>query len=163
MAREFATALVQAERVVRMESGFHWGYFFAGWSLEQLGRHSEAVTALEEAVRVSSDSPVMMGGLGQALAANQDRRAAQRVIRHLEQLRGDKGLFAYEIAVILCTLGERDDALTWLRRAVRERSGWIPYSRVDPRLATLHADPRFEALFLRDERTQTDIGVAPSS
>lgn len=148
MARDFDTALGQAERVVRMESSFHWGYFFAGWSLERLGRHSEAVTALKEAARCSSNNPVMVAGLGQGLAANQDRRAALDIIRDLERLRGDKGLFAYEIAVILATLGERDDAFAWLARAVRERSGWIPYMRVDPRLEVLHADPRFETTSL---------------
>jgi hypothetical protein len=55
--------------------------------------------------------------------------------------------FAYEIGVILATLGQRDDAFRWFTRAVEERSGWIAYSRVDPRLETLHADPRFDALF----------------
>jgi TolB-like protein/Tfp pilus assembly protein PilF len=146
MARDFDNALTQAERVVRMESAFHWGYFFAGWSLERLGRNPEAVTALREAVRCSSNNPVMLAGLGHALAANQERREALRVVRDLERLRADKGLFAYEIAVILATLGKRDDSFEWFTRAVQERSGWIVYLKVDPRLEPLHDDPRFDAL-----------------
>ena len=146
MARDFDNAVTQAERVVRMESAFHWGYFFAGWSLERLGRNSEAVTALREAVRCSSNNPVMLAGLGHALAANQERREALRVVRDLERLRADKGLFAYEIAVILATLGKRDDSFEWFTRAVQERSGWIVYLKIDPRLEPLHDDPRFDAL-----------------
>ena len=146
MARDFDNALTQAERVVRMESSFHWGHFFTGWSLERLGRHAEAVTALREAVRCSSSNPVMLAGLGHALAAGQERRDALRVVRDLKRLRAGKGLFAYEIGVILATLGERDDAFDWLIRAVDERSGWIAYLRVDPRLEMLHADRRFNAL-----------------
>ena len=146
MARDFDNALTQAERVVRMESAFHWGYFFAGWSLERLGRHPEAVTALREAVRCSSNNPVMLAGLGHALAANQERREALRVVRDLERLRADKGLFAYEIGVILATLGKRDDSFEWFTRAVQERSGWLVYLKVDPRLEPLHSDPRFDAL-----------------
>jgi TolB-like protein/Tfp pilus assembly protein PilF len=146
MARDFDNALTQAERVVRMESAFHWGHFFAGWSLERLGRHTEAVTALREAVRCSSNNPVMLAGLGHALAANQERREALRVVRDLERLRADKGLFAYEIGVILATLGKRDDSFQWFTRAVEERSGWIVYLKVDPRLELLHDDPRFDAL-----------------
>ena len=107
------------------------------------------MTALQDAVRCSANNPVMMAGLGQALAANQDRRAALDVVRDLERLRGDKGLFAYEIAVILATLGEHDDAFAWLGRAVQERSGWIAYLRVDPRVGPLQADARFDTLLVK--------------
>ena len=35
----------------------------------------------------------------------------------------------------------------WLARAVDERSGWIAYLRVDPRLDALHGDARYDRLF----------------
>jgi TolB-like protein/tetratricopeptide (TPR) repeat protein len=146
MARDFAAALAQAERVVRMEPSFHWGYFFAGWALERLGRGAEAVAALKAAVRYSSNSPVMLGGLGHALAVLQDRRAALDVADDLQRLRGGRGLFAYELGVIHAALGDHDHAFSWLTRAVQERSGWIAYLRVDPRLDSLHADPRLNSL-----------------
>ena len=137
MARNYAEALTQAEQVVRMEPGFHWGYFFAGWALERLGRGSEAVSTLQDAVRCSADNPVMLAGLGHALAAHQDRKGALKIARELERFRGDRGLFAYEIAVIHATLGDDEKAFRWLTRAVKERSGWIAYLRVDPRLDLL--------------------------
>jgi TolB-like protein/Tfp pilus assembly protein PilF len=146
MAREYAEALAQAEKVIRMEPAFHWGYFFAGWALERLGRGNDAVTTLKEAARHSSNNPVMLAGLGHALAATQDRRAAARVIDDLEALRADKDLFAYEIGVIHAALGHKDDALVWLARAVQERSGWIAYMARDPRLEALNSDPRFASL-----------------
>lgn len=144
--RDFSEALAQAERVVRMEPGFHWGHFFAGWALERLGRGGEAVAALKESVRCSSSSPVMLAGLGHALAVLGDRREALRLTRELERLRAGKGLFAYELAVIHAALGDSDTAFRWFRDAVQERSGWITYLRVDPRLDGLHADPRFDGL-----------------
>ena len=155
MARDYASSLAQSEHVIRMESGFHWGYFFAGWSLERLGRVDAAVAALRDAARVSSNNPVMVAGLGHAYAAAGDRDAARRVAAELEQTRGDKGLFGYEIGVVHCALGDHDRAFEWLTRAVEERSGWIAYLRVDPRLDVLHGDARFEALFTRAARTIT--------
>jgi len=148
MARDYAEALAQAEKVIRMEPGFHWGHFFAGWALERLGRGNEAVTTLKEAAQCSSNNPVMLAGLGHALAATQDRRAALVVVRDLERLRGDKGLFAYEIGVIHASLDDMDEAFRWLSRAVEERSGWIAYLPRDPRLDALHNDPRFGRLRL---------------
>jgi TolB-like protein/tetratricopeptide (TPR) repeat protein len=146
MSRNYADALTQAEQVVRMEPGFHWGYFFAGWALERLGRQAEAISALKDAVRCSSNHPVMLTGLGHALASNQDRKEALKIARELERLRGDKGLFAYEIGLIHATLGDDEKAFAWLMRAVQERSGWIAYLRVDPRLDRLHQNPRFQNL-----------------
>jgi serine/threonine-protein kinase len=146
MAREYADALTQAEQVVRMEPSFHWGHFFAGWALERLGRHSDAVDTLREAVRCAANSPVMLAGLGHAHATDGNRREALKVARELERLRGDKGLFAYEIGLIHAALGDVDPAFTWLARAVQERSGWIAYLPVDPRLEALNADARFSAL-----------------
>jgi TolB-like protein/Tfp pilus assembly protein PilF len=146
MARSYADALAQAEQVTRMEPGFHWGLFFRGWALERLGRLDEAIEALKDAARSSSNSPVMLAGLGHALAVNQDRKEALRVARGLERSRGDKGLFAYEIGLIHAALADLDTAYEWLSRAVRERSGWVAYLRVDPRLEALHGDARFETL-----------------
>jgi TolB-like protein/tetratricopeptide (TPR) repeat protein len=148
MARDFADALTQADRVIRVEPSFHWGHFFAGWALERLGRSAEAVAALREAVRCSSNNPVMLAGLGHALAVLQDRHEARRIAKDLERLRGDKGLFAYELGVISAALGDHGHAFEWLTRAVHERSGWIAYLRVDPRLDALHTDPRFNSLVL---------------
>src|SRR5688572_16932363 len=155
MAREYADALAQSEKVVRMEPAFHWGYFFAGWALEQLGRGSDAVTMLKDAARTSSNNPVMLAGLGHALATSQDRRAALRVIQDLQKLRGDKGLFAYEIGVIHAALGQTDDAFQWLSKAIGERSGWIAYLPRDPRLDALHTDSRFAALRSRSTPLST--------
>jgi tetratricopeptide (TPR) repeat protein len=146
MARGFDDALTQAERVIRMEPSFHWGHFFAGWALERLERTDEAISTLREAVRCSSNSPVMLAGLGHALAVARDRREALRVIGELRRLRGKKGMFAYEIGIIHAGLGERDAALEWLTRAVRERSGWVAYVSVDPRLDNLRSDSAFTRL-----------------
>jgi TolB-like protein/Tfp pilus assembly protein PilF len=148
MARNYAEALTQAEQVVRMEPGFHWGYFFAGWALERLGRPTEAITTLKDAVARSANNPVMLAGLGHALASSQDQKEALKVARELERLRGDKGLFAYEIGLIHATLGDNEKAFAWLAGAVQERSGWIAYLRVDPRLDHLHDDPRFQNLLV---------------
>ena len=146
VAGQFDAALTQSERVIRMESGFHWGYFFAGWAFERLGRYTEAIDALRQAVRWSSDSPVMLAGLGHACAAAGDTREARRVIDELLQQRRNRGLFAYELGTITTALGALDEAFDWFERAVRERSGWVAYLDVDPRLTSLRTDPRFNAL-----------------
>ena len=146
IARAFDEALAQAEHVVRMEPSFHWGHFFAGWALERLGRGAEAITELREAARCSANNPVMLAGLGHALATVQDRSGALRIEEDLRHLRGRKGLFGYELGLVHAALGDHGSAFEWFRRAVQERSGWVAYLRVDPRLDDLRTDPRFGQL-----------------
>jgi serine/threonine-protein kinase len=146
MAREYEQALVQSDKVIRVEPSFHWGHFFRGWALERLGRPAEAIPSLQEAVRCSGESPVMLAGLGHGLASNQDRRKAIRVAADLESKRKDRGLYAYEIGVIHATLGDHGTAIDWFGRAVQERSGWMAYVGVDPRLDALRADHRFRSV-----------------
>jgi eukaryotic-like serine/threonine-protein kinase len=88
----------------------------------------------------------MLAGLGHALAVLHERRDALRIARDLERSRANKGLFAYELGVIHSALGDVDKAFEWFTRAVNERSGWIAYVRVDPRLEALRRDPRFPRL-----------------
>jgi hypothetical protein len=56
---------------------------------------------------------------------------------------------AYEIAVVLALLGERDEGLKWLDRAGREHTVGFTFARVDPHLDPLRADPRFEEILAR--------------
>ena len=56
---------------------------------------------------------------------------------------------AYHVAAIYGALGEADEAFEWLDRAYEERSPWIGYMKVDPRLDPLRQDPRFAALLGR--------------
>ena len=50
---------------------------------------------------------------------------------------------AYDIALVCAGLGWKDQALGYLSQARQERSGWMTYINVDPRLDPLREDPRF--------------------
>jgi len=43
-------------------------------------------------------------------------------------------------------LGDHEEALRWLERAVEQRSGWLVYLATEPRFDSLRGEPRFEAI-----------------
>ena len=53
---------------------------------------------------------------------------------------------AYEIAKVHLALGERESALIWLERAVEDRSHSRAFLKIDPQLAALRGNARFNAL-----------------
>jgi hypothetical protein len=46
-------------------------------------------------------------------------------------------------------MGWTDQAFDWLGTALDERSGWLTYLNVEPRLDTVRSDPRFNELLQR--------------
>ena len=56
---------------------------------------------------------------------------------------------AYDIALVCVGLGWKDQALEYLSQAYQERSGWMTYLNVDPRLDPLRSDARFVDLLRR--------------
>ena len=53
---------------------------------------------------------------------------------------------AYQVALVYAYRGEVDSAFAWLERGVEHRDGGVTTMLVDPLLANLHEDPRWEAL-----------------
>ena len=52
----------------------------------------------------------------------------------------------YVFALVYVGLGDRDQALDWLRRGVDEHSDEIVFIKVDPAWEPLRPDPRFKDL-----------------
>ena len=55
----------------------------------------------------------------------------------------------YGVALVYAGLGEKDQALGWLDRALEDRSHWLVWLKLDPRLDTLRSDRRYRDLLLR--------------
>ena len=146
LAREYDAAIDQSARTAELEDRNHWSPFFAGLAYAAQGDFANAIARHEEAVPLSGGSTVMHAALGYSYAAAGDRSKATEVVRNLEAIADTKPVSAYEIAVIRAALGETDQAFHWLDRAYEERSGWLAYLAVDPRLDALRRDERFVAL-----------------
>lgn len=68
------------------------------------------------------------------------------MLASLEAQADARRLLGYEVALVHVALGETDAAFGWLDRAYEERSAWLAYAAVEPRLDPLRADERFGAL-----------------
>jgi TolB-like protein/DNA-binding winged helix-turn-helix (wHTH) protein/tetratricopeptide (TPR) repeat protein len=117
-----------------------------GWSLEQLGRYQEATAEFREAVRLSKGDRGIRLMLVRALALAGERAEAEEEIGVI--LHGNSGSYvpSFHIALAFLALGNRERAMTYLKESVKERSGWLCWLNVDPKLDGLRADPRFAAL-----------------
>ena len=115
-----------------------------GGFLGAVARYSLA--GLAQAIDNSDGNPLYIASLGHAYAKAGDVARAREVLDQLEQESATRHVTAYHTAVIYGAIDETDEAFVWLGRAFEERSPWIGFLAVDPRLDDVRSDPRFDAL-----------------
>jgi Flp pilus assembly protein TadD len=109
--------------------------------------NSEAIAELQEAVKLSNGSPTCIANLARANAASDKKSEAVKLLGDLKKRSTPGQSFASEIAVIYASLGDRDQAMSWLEKGHEER--FNPGVLIRPGFDPLRSDPRFEDLVRR--------------
>lgn len=72
-----------------------------------------------------------------------------RIGDELKTMAQEKHVSPYHLAILYTGIGEKDQALEHLNKAVEERVGWIIQVKVEPLFDPLHSEPRFADLVRR--------------
>jgi serine/threonine-protein kinase len=147
LRREYERALEEARHALELDPQYLAVLAIPGMVLGVQGRYAELLALLEKfPVTPTQSNPLALGGMGWTLALTGQHERARAILADLR----DSGRFArapsWSIAWIHHGLGETDEALTWLARAVEMRDPKILYLRTKPFWDGLRADPRFQAL-----------------
>lgn len=140
--REFEAAVEWAEGNLDLHPGSQVGRSHYAEALEFTGRIEEARTqyALTTA---RSDSPIALALQGRFLAKAGPRAEAIRILNELRLLRQSEYVDAYQMALLLEALGQREEAFQELERALEENSYTLLFLKVDAKADGLRSDPRF--------------------
>ncbi len=111
--------------------------------------YAEAIAEFQKSIAISGRSTFLVAALGHACAVSGNRGEAMKILEELSELSKQRYVAPYFMAVIHKSLGENDQAFEWLEKAYEERSNWLVFLKVEPRLDTLRADPRFQDLLRR--------------
>ncbi len=124
---------------------------FDGWTLECVGDAAAAVEVFEETIRLTGRPPILILSLARARAKLGDAASAHRLLEEAQAGAEHGYLDPYLLAPVWGALGDVDRAFEALERAYTERSHWLVFIGLDPRLDELRADPRFADLARRIE------------
>ncbi len=147
LAGQYDRAIEQLRKVLELDPNFPGVHIWLGLANEQKGQYAEAVAELQKARGLTG--PEVTGFLGHAYAAWGKRAEALRLLDELKQLSKRNFVPPYSIAVIHLGLGEKDQTFEWLEMAFKERSPSLARLKVDPMLASLRPDPKFQDLVRR--------------
>jgi tetratricopeptide (TPR) repeat protein len=144
---ERATELYQESTA--LDSGNPNGRHSLGLLLCKSGKSSaleEGIALIEEARRISYDDPLIVGDLGWCFATAGRSEDARALLAELRLRRASEWVSPVALARIHIGLGENNQALTELERAIEERAYRIVMLDVETRWDPIRADPRFEDL-----------------
>jgi hypothetical protein len=110
------------------------------------GMFMEAISELETAVELSSESTLALAMLGHGLASAGRSEEAMQILENLKERSRSRYVPSYWIAVIYNGFRDRGQVIAWMRKAFDERSSWLVWSNVEPRFAWLRGDPGFASL-----------------
>jgi len=141
-------AVVKLRHTVAMEPGFVMSRYRLGLALEAQGQY-EAALAEFNAMRPSASDPLGLTAIARTRACMGQQSEARRLLDELHGIARTTYVPAATLADVHVALGEYEQAIAQLERAVEERAilaMWLPTERHwDP----LRTHPRFPALLER--------------
>jgi serine/threonine protein kinase/tetratricopeptide (TPR) repeat protein len=149
LAGHYDEATEQAVRVLEIDPTFYRAYDDLGRTYEQQGKLPQAIAAFRKVVAASGRSPAYLAHLAHAHGLAGERRKAAQLLKEMQKLSEKKYVAPHAFAVVFAGLGDKVQTLAWLEKAYIARDEMLPFLRVNPRLAFLHADHRFQDLVRR--------------
>jgi serine/threonine protein kinase/Flp pilus assembly protein TadD len=141
-ARDFESAIRRFRKALDLDEKFIPAHGWLGMALGQQRRYREAIDAFGRALEVER-APILTAMLAQTYALAGDRGAALTLLNDHTASAKDRYVSPYDIAVIHAALGDSGAAIANLQAAREDRSAWMVFLDVDPRLDSLRGETAF--------------------
>jgi serine/threonine-protein kinase len=148
-ARHYEEAIEQSAKSLELDANFWPALLFRGMAYECQKEFALAEEALTRGLEGSRRSSMMLAAIGHGYVSAGKRELAERILAELCSPPVSRYVAPVYPAIVAAGLGQRAMAFDQLERAVRERSGWLVFLRVDPRFDVLREDQRFQQILER--------------
>jgi TolB-like protein/DNA-binding winged helix-turn-helix (wHTH) protein/Tfp pilus assembly protein PilF len=147
LAHSYDESIIQSRKAIEMDPNFALAHNQLAQAYLQKDMNEDAVAELQKAVQLSGGSPTCIANLARAYVASGKRNEAEKLLRDLKNRSTPGYSHASEIAVIYASLGDTDQAMSWLQKGYEER--FNPGVLLRPGFDPLRSDPRFQDLASR--------------
>jgi TolB-like protein/tetratricopeptide (TPR) repeat protein len=146
--RRYGEAAARYQKTLDIEPNYFPALLLVGSAYAQMGEFSKAIAGFQQ-LKAVDDTPWVLAKLAHAYAVAGQVSEARQAIAELKRISERRYVSPYDIAEIYAGLGEIERALEWLEKAYEERSSWLIFLGVEPKLDALRSDARFADLLAR--------------
>lgn len=145
--RQYAKSLEQLKVTLSLDPHFAWTHWSLGEVYTLTGKFEEAIAAFDRALSLSDNNMAyIVAGQAVAYAHWGKREESRDLLARLKASAEQKYVSPFCLAIIHAALGDKDAAFSWLEKAYQEKSNYLVFLKVDPRLDNLRHDRRLEEL-----------------
>ena len=148
-AGRYDESIQHSLQVLETDPRFVGAYEDLGRAYLEKGMIDDSIAAFQRAVEGSGRSPHYVASLAHGYAVTGNEQKARILLRELHQSGKKTYVSPYAFALVETGLGHKDEAFAWLETAYEQRSSALPFIKINPRVATLRSDPRFQSLLQR--------------
>jgi len=161
-ARHYDLAIEQSGKSLDLDPNFWPALLFRGMAYEQKEEFAQSEETLARRLEVSRRSSMTLAAVGHLCAITGKSEDAGKILGELCNPATGRYVAPVYPALVEAGLSENARALGELGRAVKERSGWLVFLRVDPRFDLLRGEARFQQIVerMRDGPTRESYGSA---
>ena len=156
-SRQYEPAVAQFKSTLELDPNYLVTYLFLGQAYVQQGLYDEAQSAFQRAADLSQRAGVSLALLGHCQAIAKHSEDASKVLAELQARARNSYVSPAFFAWIHLGLGSNDQALTWLEKAVEERSNWLVWLVADPKFDPLRSEERFRKIVDRVGLKRTEV------
>jgi DNA-binding winged helix-turn-helix (wHTH) protein/TolB-like protein/Tfp pilus assembly protein PilF len=139
-------AIKQYQRSLELDESFMRTHLRLGLAYTQEGRFKEALTEYHRAREIAGDTPQINAHIAHVMAVSGKKSEARALLAELQERAKRQYVPPYDIALVYVGLGENDKAFEWLEKAYADHSTEMIYFKVEPMLASLRSDPRYQVI-----------------
>jgi len=121
------------------------GHFLLGFVYVAQQKYDEAIAEFKRAVGFGNNAGAL-AALAYAYAMGGKKDEALKILDELETSHKGARIVPYRIAAVYLALGDKDQAIEWLKKDYEVKDNWMNQLKVDPVMDPLRSDPRFQVL-----------------
>ena len=151
-AKRFDEAAEHLQKTHEMDPNFPPAHYLLGWTFLRLGRYDDAIREAEHAIEMMGRTPQRRAALATILATAGRTKEAEEILADLETIASDDAgeyVSPADIAMLHGALGNLDQTIDWLDKAVDQKAGWLGYLNVDAIWDPVRSHPRFADILQR--------------
>ncbi|HXU36235.1 MAG TPA: FlgO family outer membrane protein [Blastocatellia bacterium] len=148
-ARRYDEAIAQLHKTLELDGNFGVAHVGLARTYEAQGLNDEAFKEYLKWRTLAGDSSESLAEMQQAYIAGGLKSFHSRRLKTLLKKAEQTHVRPTEVAAIYARLGEKEQAIRWLERAVSEHEGEVVWLKVLPEYDSLRAEARFTRLLER--------------
>lgn len=141
-------SIEQFKVILGMEPRFWVGQICAAKVYEKAGMYSEALVACDRASEFSGGNTEALSLAGYVHAVSGDRAKAEATMHQMLELKKERYVPPYNVALLFAGLGQTEAALRWLEQAFADRDVHMPFL-LDHKWDAIRPTPQFQELLSR--------------